>query len=122
MTIQGESLVHIPDVGGKEPDVFKKNLITLVDMIRERQGAEVILFSAFPPHEDWHYGTHRMGIYAEATRRAAAETRCAYANVYDTWHMVLNRKDQSSLLGNNINHPNDFGHWIYEQAFEAMEL
>jgi hypothetical protein len=35
---------------------------------------------------------------------------------------VFKRKDQSSLLGNNINHPNDFGHWLYAQAFEAMHF
>ena len=29
---------------------------------------------------------------------------------------------QSSLLANNINHPNDFGHWLYEQAFEALRF
>lgn len=110
------------DVGGNEPDVFKDNLLKLVDMIRERKSAEVILFSSFPPHNDWQFGTHRMGVYADATRQAAIEARCAYVDVYDTWDMVLKRKDQSSLLGNNINHPNDFGHWIYEQAFEAMKF
>ncbi len=113
---------NLPVGGGMEPDEFKKKLITLVGMVRERKGAEVILYSAFPPHDDWHYGTHRMGEFAEATRQAAAETRSAYVNVYDTWVMVLGRKDQSSLLGNNINHPNDFGHWLYGQAFEAMQF
>jgi acyl-CoA thioesterase I len=110
------------NIGCNEPAVFKKNLITLVGMIRDRKGAEVILFSAFPPNNDWHFGTHRMDLYAQATKEAAAETKCAYVDVYDTWSMVLKRKDQSSLLGNNINHPNDFGHWLYEQAFEAMKF
>jgi acyl-CoA thioesterase I len=63
-----------------------------------------------------------MRLYAEATRGAAAEARCAYADVWSTWEMVLKRKDQPSLLANNINHPNDFGHWLYEQAFEAMNF
>jgi len=108
--------------GGPTPEQFRQNLVTLVGMIRERKGAEVILFSAFPPHDDWHYGTRRMGAYAEATRQAAADVHCAYADVFSTWEMVLRRKDQSSLLGNNINHPNDFGHWLYEQAFEAMRF
>jgi acyl-CoA thioesterase-1 len=48
------------------------------------------------------------------------EASCAYVDVYNTWIKVLQRKDQSSLLGNNINHPNDFGHCLYLQAFEAM--
>lgn len=106
--------------GNTEPEVFRANLVELVKMIRERKGAEVILFSAFPPNDHWVHSTHRMDQYAEATRQAALETGCAYVDVFSTWQMVLKRKDQSSLLGNNINHPNDFGHWLYQQAFEAM--
>ncbi len=109
-------------LGGAPPEQFKQNLITLVGMVRSLKHADVILFSAFPPNEEWHYGTHRMNLYAEATRQAAAETNCAYVNVFDTWAMVLQRKDQPSLLGNNINHPNDFGHWMYQQAFAAMNF
>ena len=110
------------NIGTTEPEQFRQNLVTLVGMIRERKGAEVILFSAFPPNDDWHYGTHRMGTYAAATRQAAADAKCAYVDVWSTWEKVLRRKDQSSLLGNNINHPNDFGHWLYEQAFEALRF
>ena len=108
--------------GGVEPEKFKNNLIAIVKLIKERKGANVILFSAFPPHDNWHYGTHRMARFAAATQQAAAEANCAYVDVYGTWEMVLKRKDQSSLLSNNINHPNDFGHWLYEQAFEAMDF
>ena len=32
------------------------------------------------------------------------------------------RKDRASLLRNNINHPSDFGDWLYEQAFEGIGL
>jgi lysophospholipase L1-like esterase len=109
-------------LGGASPEQFKQNLITLVAMARDLKHADVILFSAFPPNQEWHYGTHRMSLYAEATRQAAAETNCAYVDVFDTWGRVLQRKDQSSLLGNNINHPNDFGHWLYLQTFAAMGL
>ena len=108
--------------GNIEPEQFKKNLITLVGMIRDRKHAEAILYSAFPPNNDWMHSTHRMDQYAKATKQAAAETKCAYVNIFDSWKMVLERKDQPSLFGNNINHPNDFGHWIYEQAFEAMKF
>lgn len=110
------------NIGGPDPTKFQSNLVTLAKMIRERKGAEVILFSAFPPNDNWHYGTHRMAQFAAATKQAAAEAECGYVDVFSTWAMVLQRKDQSSLLGNNINHPNDFGHWLYEQAFEAMQF
>jgi acyl-CoA thioesterase-1 len=106
--------------GSNEPDQFRQNLVTLVGMIRDRKQAETILFSAFPPNDDWIHSSHRMDQFADATRRAATAAHCAYADVFATWAMVLKRKDQPSLLGNNINHPNDFGHFLYEQAFEAM--
>ena len=108
------------NIGTAEPETLKRNLVEIVRLVRERKGADVILLSAFPPNDHWHYGTHRMAQFAEATKQAGAEAGCAYVDVYSTWEMVLKRKDQSSLLGNNINHPNDFGHWMYEQAFEAM--
>lgn len=110
------------NIGSVEPARFIANLVAIVKLIRERQGADVILFSAFPPNDNWHYGTHRMAVYAAATKEAAAQAGCAYVDVFSTWEMVLRRKDQSSLLGNNINHPNDFGHWLYEQAFEATKF
>ena len=110
------------DVGGTEPAQFKDNLVAIIKLIREQSDAEVILFSAFPPNDNWRYGTHRMDQFAKATQHAAADARCAYADVYGTWEMALQRKDQSSLLNNNINHPNDFGHWLYEQAFEAIKF
>jgi len=108
--------------GTTEPKKFQENLVKLVTLTRERLGAEVILFSSFPPNHDWHYGSHRMEQFAAATQAAAAQAHCAYANVYDVWRKVLQRKDQSSMLANNINHPNYFGHWLYEQAFEAVKF
>jgi len=108
------------NIGGNTLEQFRTNLVTLVGMIRERKNAEVILFSSFPPNDDWYFGSHSMKLYAEATKEAAIEASCAYVDVYSTWEKVLERKDQSSLLGNNINHPNDFGHWLYELSFEAM--
>ena len=110
------------NIRGNSPEEFKNNLVQLVAMIKNRKNAEVILFSTFPPNDDWHFGSHRMERYAEATKLAALEAKCAYADVFATWQSVLERKDQPSLLGNNINHPNDFGHWLYAQAFKAISF
>ena len=110
------------NIGGNTPEQLRKNLVKLVGMIKERKNAEVILYSSFPPNNDWHFGSHSMELYAAATKQAALEANCAYVDVYTTWFTVLKRKVQSSLLGNNINHPNDFGHWLYAQAFEAMSF
>jgi acyl-CoA thioesterase I len=101
-------------------DKFEENLITLATRIREATGAEIIMFSTFPPNPDWMHSSHSMDKYAAATRRAAEKANCAYADVNAVWMKVLERKDAPSLLGNNINHPNDFGHWIYFQALKSV--
>lgn len=103
-------------------DEFRNNLVTIVSRIQQETGAEVILFSAFPPNPDWKFGSHQMEKYAAATREAASEAKCAFADVYGPWTKILERKDCQSLLGNNINHPNDFGHWIYAEALKSVQF
>lgn len=108
------------NVGSVLVPEFTANLISIVNQIKSKTGADVILLSCFPPNPDWHYGSHHMGDYAAATRKAAEATGAAYADVYGVWEKVLARKDSPSLLNNDINHPNDFGHWLYLQALEAV--
>jgi lysophospholipase L1-like esterase len=99
---------------------FERNLELLIIRIREGTDAEVVLLSAFPPNPKWKFGTHRMKDYADATRRVAARLSCAYADVYNNWVRLAAEKKPEDLLGNNINHPNDFGHWIYFRVLQAM--
>jgi lysophospholipase L1-like esterase len=103
-------------------DRFAANLGEIVDRIRKSTSAEVVLFSAFPPNPNWHWTSGRMGEYAEATRKVAADQGCAFADVYGNWTTVLDRKKPEDLLANNVNHPNDFGHWIYFQVLERLGL
>ncbi len=101
---------------------FEDNLVGMITAIRERTGAEILLFSAFPPHPDWVHNSHRMVLYADATQAVAERTASAYADVFAVWSKVLERKDPSSLLANNINHPNDFGHWLYYMALKSVRF
>ncbi len=101
---------------------FMENLRKLVDRVRGESGAEVVLFSAFPPNPKWHFGSHNMAAYAAATETVAREKACAFADVYGLWLKLNQRKQPEDVLGNNINHPNDYGHWIYLQAFQGLGL
>lgn len=101
------------------PD-FERNLELIILRIRKATDAEVVLLSAFPPNPKWKFGTHRMKEYADATRRVATRASCAYADVYNNWVRLAADKKPEDLLGNNINHPNDFGHWIYFRVLQAM--
>ena len=110
------------NVGGVPIDRFEANLKRMIELIRSEAGAEVVLLSAFPPNPKWKFGSHRMAEYALATERVAREGGCAFADVFTNWQTLAARKKPEDLLGNNINHPNDFGHWIYLKVLEQLNL
>jgi acyl-CoA thioesterase I len=115
---------HNHEPFGVPLDEFKKNLSTMIDRIRSDSNgkADVILVSAFPPNPQWHFGSHRMEQYAQATEAVAHEKQCAFADVYNHWIALTERKKPEDLLANNINHPNDFGHWIYFEVLKDLDL
>jgi len=108
--------------GGVPIPQFEQNLKQVIARIRADTSAEIILFSAFPPNPHWKFGSHHMQDYAAATERVARETDCAYADVFNNWQAMAARKKPEDLLGNNINHPNDFGHWIYYRVLCELGL
>jgi lysophospholipase L1-like esterase len=107
---------------GVPPPEFARQLTEMVTRIRSVAAAEVVLLSAFPPNPKWTHGTGRMHEYAQATARVAEETRCVYASVFENWQQMTGRKRPEDLLANNINHPNDFGHWIYYRVLAGLDL
>ena len=114
---------HIkPSGDGISLTEFAGNLQNIVTSIKKQTNTDIILLSTFPPNPDWFFSTGQVGEYAEATRMIADGEDVAYADVFSVWTEVLLRKDCSSLLANNINHPNDFGHWLYSQALTSMVL
>lgn len=110
------------NIGGPSIAVFEKNLQEIIARIRQETAAEIVLYSTFPPNEKWKYGSHRMPEYAAATERVARDVGCAFADVFNNWQAVLQRKKPEDILGNNINHPNDFGHGVYFRVLQAMGL
>jgi len=110
------------NLGGVPIAQFEQNLQQIITRIRAGTKAEVILFSAFPPNPHWKFGSHHMQDYAAATERVAREAGCAYADVFNNWQVMVARKKPEDLLGNNINHPNDFGHWIYYRVLCELGL
>jgi acyl-CoA thioesterase I len=108
--------------GGVPVPQFERNLQEMIARVREGTHAEVILFSAFPPNPHWKFGSQHMEDYAAATERVARSVACAYADVFGNWCALAARKKPEDLLGNNINHPNDFGHWIYYRVLSETGL
>lgn len=107
---------------GTPLETFTNNLATMIDRIRKETGSEIILCSTFPPNPKWHYGSHNMEAYALATEQLARQKRCAFADIYHNWLAIESKKKPEDLLANNINHPNDFGHWIFFEVLTRMGL
>jgi lysophospholipase L1-like esterase len=107
---------------GTPLEEFGKNLAKMIDRIRETTGAEIVIYSTFPPNPKWHYGSKNMESYAQMTEAVAREKRCAFADVYRNWQTIAEKKKPEDLLANNINHPNDFGHWMYFQVLKKLGL
>lgn len=107
---------------GVTREEFAQNLRRMIARIRGETQAEIILISTFPPNPKWHFGSREMGAYAQVTAQVAWEKRCAFADIYHHWLNFSAAKKPEDLLGNNINHPNDFGHWIYFQVLSQLGL
>mgnify|MGYP003341753948 CR=1 FL=1 len=69
-----------------------------------------------------YYPGHSMagGTTNAATGRVAQKASCAYADVFSNWVSLCERKKPEDILGNNINHPNDFGHRVYAQVITTL--
>jgi acyl-CoA thioesterase-1 len=110
------------NVGGVPEPVFRENLELMVERIRSATGAEVILLSSILPNPAWKYTSGRMEAYGRLTEEVARAKACAFADVLGNWKTFVDRKKHEDLLANNVNHPNDFGHWIYYQVLEQLGL
>jgi lysophospholipase L1-like esterase len=110
------------NVGSVPLERFEANLQEIVDRIRKETPAEVILLSSCLPNPNWHYTSGRMPDYGRVTGKVAAEKRCAFADVLTNWKAIVDRKKPEDLLANNVNHPNDFGHWVYFRVLEQLGL
>jgi acyl-CoA thioesterase-1 len=110
------------NIGSVPIQQFEQNLKEMITRIRTQTGAEIVLFSTFPPNRKWKFGSHHMQDYAAATSRVASDTKCAYADVFNNWQSLGARKKSEDWLANDINHPNDFGHWIYFRVLEGLGL
>ena len=110
------------NIGEVPPAKFEKDLRKMIDLIRTKTEAEIILLSTFPPNPKWANGSHQMENFAAATELVAIEKHCAFVDIYHNWLALAERKKPEDLLANNVNNPNEFGHWIYFQVLARLDI
>ncbi|MGG1555923.1 SGNH/GDSL hydrolase family protein [Paenibacillus ferrarius] len=100
---------------------FESNLRQMVEAVKELGNSDLVLVTPCLPNPTWWYASGLTGGYAEVIRRLGREYGVGVADVTAIWEQELAAgKSPGSLLLNNINHPNDYGHWLYFQAFVPL--
>jgi len=100
---------------------FEKNLRFMIDTIRNAGDSDILLVTPCEPNPNWQHTSGKTALYADVIRRLGDEYGIGVLDAHATWAAELAAgKTHESLLLNNINHPNDYGHWIYSKALSPM--
>ena len=82
------------------PEEYYNNILEITSAVQET-GAQVILVSPCCPHPGWIHTSGRLDEYVEKLYAVSAQAGAAVA------------KQPDDLLRNGINHPTDYGHYLY---------
>jgi lysophospholipase L1-like esterase len=109
------------DAGYALPEDFSANIAATRREIREaRPEAEFVLVSPMLPNPDWDYPVmSRFAAYRNALA-GLCDAGTVLADVTSVWTALLHRKTVYDLTANGLNHPNDFGHYVYAQVILAL--
>lgn len=100
-----------------EADEFYENIRGMVRGLKEHTDADICLITPCLPNPKWYLASGDTEIYARCIRRVARGEDLLLADVTRLWQEELaGGKTPESLLHNNINHPNDYGHSLYARA------
>lgn len=107
--------------GGTSHLTYKNNISLIIKNVRKvHPNAEFILIASMVSNPEWE-GTvlSRFTKYRDLLATLVGPG-VALADLTGIWTRLLERKPFYSFTGNNINHPNDFGHRLYAQAILAL--
>lgn len=111
-----------PDIRNNvPPGTYEKNIRDMVQRIQQQTDADIILVTPCLSNPLWVHSSGDLAIYSDILLRLARELGTCVANVNELWLQELQEgKSHESLLLNNVNHPNDYGHGIYFRAFRHL--
>lgn len=109
------------DVGYRNPELYRQTIASMLDRVHQANpAAEVILVSTMLGNPQWAPTPAEMfPLYRDALASLTAPG-VVLADVTALWQQLLTRKETLDVIGNGVNHPNDFGHRLYAQAILAM--
>ena len=96
----------------------KTNLEILTHLQKEIPQTDLIFVSGMNNNPVWRDPTKIPG-FREALK-AIIRPNVILADITTPWEKLLTRKNFSDLSGNNVNHPNDFGHRLYAEVLFSI--
>ncbi|MDA8988970.1 SGNH/GDSL hydrolase family protein [Opitutales bacterium] len=108
--------------GMNDPVSFEQfqrtNLEILTHLQKEIPQTDMIFVSGMNNNPDWRDPTKIPGF--RETLKDIIRPNIILADITTPWEKLLTRKNFSDLSGNNVNHPNDFGHRLYSEILFSL--
>jgi acyl-CoA thioesterase-1 len=103
-----------------EPNEYEANIRHMIIELQKIE-ALVILVAPCIPNLRWNWASGDTALYSNVLNKLSKEYNIPFADVTSLWKFNLDiGKTPESLLLNDINHPNDYGHSIYADALIAL--
>ncbi|OCT15528.1 hypothetical protein A8709_15750 [Paenibacillus pectinilyticus] len=100
---------------------FEHHIATMIEQVQAQTEAAIILITPCLPNPQWHFASENVTEYADTLRLLAKRYEVTLADVQKLWIAELAAgKSTASLLMNNVNHPNEYGHSIYTKALAEV--
>lgn len=94
------------------PQEYKSNLKTIVEHAAQF-GTPTLLVTSCLPNPRWKFANPKINDFFEQARQLSKEKNLPLCDLASLWQQEINYKSFSDLLENDINHPSNYGHYLY---------
>ncbi|MGO4270404.1 SGNH/GDSL hydrolase family protein [Paenibacillus sp. TAF58] len=103
------------------PEQYKQNISAMVEGIQQHTESDIVLITPCLPNPLWKYASPNVTDYADKLRELGFKYQIGVADLQRIWLDELAAgKTHESLLINNVNHPNGYGHSLYALALNSL--
>jgi lysophospholipase L1-like esterase len=108
-------------IRSRDSKKFKQMLGTMIEQIRAADPeTEIILVAPMYGNRQWsNTPPEQLPLHRDAIASFVGP-KIALCDVTTLWGNLLEHKRDVDLIGNGVNHPNDFGHRLYAQAILGL--
>jgi acyl-CoA thioesterase I len=109
------------DVGRRDPAWFRGQVQVLIERARKADPRiEIILVAPMLGNGEWIHTPREMFPRYRDALASLTGPGVVLADLTSIWEVLLKTKHDLDLIGNGLNHPNDFGHRLYAQVILSL--